>query len=91
MVLISNVFQVSGGGRKKRDTYEDPLTFVSKKDNLKTKNVFIEACNQLFEAKAVYKALLGAILGAISRLIFWGICYVVLPPLPSPLVYMIPT
>ena len=49
-----------------------------------TADVILPACNQLFQTQGIVKDFLIAVLGIISRWIFWAICHIVLPPLPAP-------
>ena len=49
-----------------------------------TADVLVPACDQLFQTKGIIKDFLLTVLGIVARWIFWGICYVVLPPLPPP-------
>ena len=52
-------------------------------------DVLIPACNQLFQTKGIFGDLLHGLIGILVRWIFWGICYLVLEPLPAPARYML--
>ena len=52
-------------------------------------DILIPACSQLFQTKGIFGDLLHGLIGILVRWIFWGICYLVLEPLPAPARYML--